>query len=61
MIPISAILKAASFIGGGSPAFDALLKEVMPLFSSEDQTTLKAALVKARAKSDDVHRKTQGL
>lgn len=47
------VLNAINLAGSAAPAFKALLDTVLPLFTSDEQTTLKDAYAAAIKRSDD--------
>jgi hypothetical protein len=49
---LTTILSAMKLVGAATPAFKALFDQVLPLFSSSDQTKLKDAYQRARTESD---------
>lgn len=58
---IAKILATIAMIGSDLPAYEALLGQVALMFSHEDQDTLKAAYVEAKAAADRAHAAAQAL
>lgn len=55
MITFAAIAKALQLVGVATPAFKALLDQVLPLLTSDEQDELKSLYASARDRSDAAH------
>jgi len=56
---LASVLQALTLAGAASDAVASLVNTIAPLFSDEDQATLKEALADAQAENDEGHSRLQ--